>query len=59
MKKYTRPVAEIAKFQIEDIITQSGVVVNAGNLVGADADMYKVYEQNSDADNTNVAVFTW
>ena len=65
MKKYTRPNMEIAKFSVEDIITTSavlgtnGAVVNADALVGANADMYAVYQQNSSADNTNVSVFTW
>ena len=59
MKKYTRPNIEIVTFEVEDIITSSGLIVNSGDFVGADADMYKVYEQNSAVDNTNVAVFTW
>ena len=59
MKKYTKPNAEIAKFNVEDVITASGLVVNASELVGADLDMYQVYQQNSAAQNTNVSVFTW
>ena len=59
MKKYTRPNLEIVNFQVEDIITQSGLIVSAGELTGANKDMYEVYQQNSATKNTNVSVFTW
>ena len=59
MKKYTTPNAKIVNFDVEDIITQSGLVVNAADLAGADLDMYQIYQQNSTAQNTNVSVFTW
>jgi len=59
MKKYIKPTVEIAIFDVEDIITSSGMIVNAGNLTGTNEEMYNVYKQNSSADNTNVAVFTW
>ena len=59
MKNYTRPIAEIAKFDVADIITSSGMIVNSDTFTGANADMYAIYQQNSVADNKNVAVFTW
>ena len=59
MKKYTRPNAKIVAFSVEDIITQSGMIVDAGSLSGANKDMYEIYQQNSTADNNNIAVFTW
>ena len=59
MKKYTRPNTKIVTFSVEDVITQSGIVVDANSLAGADKDMYAVYQQNSAEKNTNVAVFTW
>ena len=59
MKNYIRPNAEIAKFDVEDIISSSGVIVDANSLTGANAEMYKVYQDNSVAKNTNISVFTW
>ena len=59
MKKYTRPNMEIAKFSVEDVITSSGLIVSAGELTGANAEMYEVYKSNSAVGNTNVSVFTW
>ena len=59
MKKYTKPNANITTFNVEDIITASGAIVNAETFTGANADMYEVYQANSTADNKNVAVFTW
>ena len=59
MKKYIKPEFNFTQFNVEDVITQSGVVVNADNLVGADKDMYEVYIQNSAVKSENVSVFTW
>ena len=59
MKKYIKPTVEIAIFDVEDIITSSGMIVNGENFTGKNEEMYNVYKQNSSADNTNVAVFTW
>ena len=59
MKNYKRPDIKIIAFSVEDVITQSGVIVNAGSLTGANKEMYEVYQQNSATDNTNIAVFTW
>ena len=59
MKKYTRPNAEFVTFLVEDVITQSGTIVDATDLTGKDADMYQVYVENSSAKNTNISVFTW
>ena len=50
---------EIAKFSVEDVITSSGLIVNADSLTGANAEMYEVYKANSSAGSTNVTVFTW
>lgn len=63
MKKYTRPNAEIVVFEVEDIITASGViadgvVTSAENLTGESAEMYTIYKNNS-GKNENVSVFTW
>ena len=59
MKFYTKPEIEISVFATEDIITASGLIVNASELTGANAEMYEVYKKNSTAGNTNVSVFTW
>ena len=59
MNKYIKPEFKFTQFSVEDVITQSGVVVNADNLVGADKDMYEVYIQNSAVKSENVSVFTW
>lgn len=59
MKKYTKINVTITKFDVEDIITSSGVIVSSGELTGANAEMYEVYQKNSAAQNTNVSVFTW
>ena len=59
MKNYSRPNMEVISFDIEDIITVSGQIVNAADLTGEDYNMYKVYQQNSGAQNTNISVFTW
>ena len=50
---------EIARFSVEDVITSSGLIVNADSLTGANAEMYEVYQNNSAAKNTNISVFTW
>ena len=59
MKKYTKPNAKITNFNVEDIITASGLIVNADSFTGANAEMYEVYKENSATGNSNVAVFTW
>ncbi len=59
MKRYEIPNVKFVGFDVEDIITQSGVIVDAGSLMGEDKNMYQVYEQNSQAKNTNISVFTW
>lgn len=59
MNKYIKPEFNFTQFSVKDVITQSGVVVNADNLVGADRDMYEVYIQNSAVKSENVSVFTW
>lgn len=59
MKKYTKPNAVKTEFDFIDVITVSGEVVNAGSLMGADKEMYEIYEAKSSAKNTQVSVFTW
>ena len=59
MKRYEIPEMKITGFDVEDIITQSGLVVNAENLTGASAEMYEIYKENSVAKNNNISVFTW
>lgn len=59
MKKYTRPNLEITSFDVTDIITVSGEIMNSSELTGEVADMYEVYTKNSAIDNTQVSVFTW
>ena len=59
MKRYEIPNVKFVGFDVEDIITQSGVIVDAGSLMGEDKNMYQVYEKNSQAKNTNISVFTW
>ena len=59
MKEYTRPNAEIVDFEVEDIITASGEIVDAATLMGDDATMYESYKENSSVDNQKVSVFTW
>ena len=49
----------VVNFDATDIITASGLIVNATELTGANAEMYEVYKANSTAGNTNVSVFTW
>ena len=50
---------EISKFDVADIITVSGQIVNATTLeAGIDADLYESYKAQGGA-NTNVAVFEW
>jgi len=59
MKKYTKPNAEIVAFEVEDVITQSGVIVDAAGLTGEDKSMYDVYKTNTEARKIKVAVVTW
>ena len=59
MKRYEIPNVKIARFDVEDIITNSGMIVSSGDLTGASAEMYEIYKENSVAKNNNVSVFTW
>jgi hypothetical protein len=59
MKNYMRPIAEVSKFDVADIITTSAVVMNAAALEGVEASLYADYANKSSAPNTNVAVFEW
>ena len=59
MKKYTKINVTITKFDVEDIITSSGVIVNSSELTGENAEMYEIYQKNSANPSTNISVFTW
>ena len=58
MKKYIRPDVDIVTFEVEDIITVSGLIVNKSELEGKDLDIYTAYTKNSNVDNNNVSIFT-
>ena len=59
MKKYIKPEFNFTQFSIEDVITESGVIVSADSLVGENKDMYEIYSQSSAVQNKSVSVFTW
>ena len=59
MKNYIRPIAEVSKFDVADIITTSGIVGNSAALTGIDATLYQDYVAKSDVDSANVAIFQW
>jgi len=59
MKKYTRPIAEIVTFTVEDIITASGDILDASTFTGKNAAIYEIYKEKSPVDNGQAAVFTW
>ena len=59
MKKYTKINVNITKFDVEDIITSSGLIVDSSELSGTSAEMYEIYQKNSANPSTNVSVFTW
>ena len=59
MKKYTRPNAEIVAFDVEDIITASGEVLDAFTFTGENKEMHEIYKENSTVGNRQVSVFTW
>ena len=46
MKKYIRPDVNIVTFEVEDIITVSGLIVNKSELEGKDLDIYTAYTKN-------------
>ena len=58
MKNYTKPYAKVTEFDIDNIITASGVITNAADFSGADLEMYNVYKENA-GQNENISVFTW
>ena len=59
MKNYNKPVAKVVKFDIENIITASGVITDASTLTGERLELYESYYAKSDVKNTDVAMFTW
>lgn len=61
MKNYIRPNMELSKFDVADIITVSGEIVDAKSLTGSNAgDLYAEYAtQAGESAYQNVAVFEW
>ena len=60
MKNYIRPIAEVSKFDVADIITVSGEIVDAGALENNPKDLYEAYAAaDGSSAYTNVAVFEW
>ena len=59
MKNYIRPIAEVSKFDVADIITSSGIVVSSDALQGTAAALYADYQAKSNVDSANVAIFQW
>lgn len=61
MKNYIRPIVEVSKFDVADIITVSGQITNASTLApeSTEAALYDAYVNASAVDNTAVAVFQW
>jgi hypothetical protein len=62
MKNYIRPSVEVSKFDVADIITVSGHVMNASTLApeSTEAALYDAYvAAEGSAQNTSVAVFEW
>ncbi|MBE7015331.1 MAG: hypothetical protein E7417_00690 [Ruminococcaceae bacterium] len=61
MKNYIRPSVEVSKFDVADIITVSGHVMEASSLApeSTDAALYDAYKAVSSVDSANVAVFQW
>lgn len=61
MKNYIRPIAEVSKFDVADIITSSGIVMNGADLVpgSTSASLYADYQAKSEVASANVAIFQW
>ena len=61
MKNYIRPIAEVSKFDVADIITASGVLMKASDLAqdSAAAKLYELYEAGSEVDNAAVVTYEW
>ena len=59
MKKYSMPNVEFSVFSVDGIITASGDIVSYDTLTGENAQMYEIYKENSEVQNTNISVFTW
>ena len=59
MRKYEKIFVKITKFNIENIITASGVVTDASTLTGERLELYETYYENSDVKNTDVVIFNW
>ena len=60
MKNYIRPSVEVSKFDVADIITVSGEIVDAGTLKNDPKALYDVYAAaDGSSAYTNVAVFEW
>ena len=60
MKNYIRPNMELSKFDVADIITVSGEIVDASTLTGKPEALYDAYAAaDGSSAYTNVAVFEW
>jgi len=60
MKNYIRPSMEVSKFDVADIMTASGEILDASALTGKEGSLYEAYTAaaGSSAYET-VAVFEW
>ena len=64
MKKYTRPELSISKFDVEDVITTSGVMGTGADAIASYGDLYTSSTLQDDttkvnADTTAVVYFNW
>lgn len=62
-RNYIKPDMKITAFEVEDIITDSGMAVlnisSDGNMNDADAELYQLYSEASSSPSSNVSVFRW
>ena len=62
MKKYTRPELSISKFDVEDIITTSGVMGTGADAIASYGDLYTAANKGGEIvtpDQTAVVYFNW
>ncbi len=62
MKKYTRPELSISKFDVEDVITTSGVMGTGADAIAAYGDLYTddtLATKVTNAADTAVVYFNW
>lgn len=58
MKNYVKPSIELTKFDVEDIITVSGVVTNIDNITAAGQSIYNAAVDTEDQVD-NIIEFQW